>query len=252
MKKLVSLILILALTVLCLASCGFDRRAIKLGVSVNTEDGIVICAASVITEGDGSINSVRVERAEYTADGQRVDTSVDNAQIQSALAGKSLDDLTSLSLAPEILDAVSRALNTQHIVNFRAGSELQCGVSLLGDMTVEADGSLKYSANVGGAVLEGGRVASAVIDSFEFTVKEGTLSYKGTKLEQRHSYGMVAYAGAIAEWFVQAQTYANTAIGKTVAELAELPTENVAGCTMYVGVYKPAIITAAQNADNAN
>ena len=59
---------------------------------------------------------------------------------------------------------------------------------------------------------------------------------------------MVAYGNAVAEWYEQAQTFADSAIGKSVSEVASLSVDGVAGCTMYVGGYKMALERAASHA----
>ena len=53
---------------------------------------------------------------------------------------------------------------------------------------------------------------------------------------------------AAGRWYAQAQAYANSTVGKTVAELNDIATEGVAGCTIYTGGYKAALVRAAGNA----
>ena len=65
----------------------------------------------------------------------------------------------------------------------------------------------------------------------------------------RNANGMkvkiLSYGGAIAEWYAQAQAFANTAVDKAPADVAGLATEGVAGCTIYVGGYHKALVKAA-------
>ncbi len=310
MKKIFSVLLLIALFIPLLSSCqAYGRRALKIGVSVSCEVGLDVVTAAVITEGDGSIHSCQIRGESYdydfdpedllTPDGEWdtpiIDLSLSSASdepappiitvtsfdassnsevasFEEAVKGKTLADIQGMptddgldSLTNFMIDAVKRALSTEHIVNFRSGSDLSVGVSYMPTVTASwsEDGrpSVTVSANVGAAALDSGdTVKCAVIDSFEvtfggFLVKDGEnlsdlFSYKGTKLEQRDAYGMVAWAGAIAEWYAQAQTYANTAIGKRLDEVITLPEYNVAGCTMYVAGYKPAIIEAVMNASD--
>ena len=42
-------------------------------------------------------------------------------------------------------------------------------------------------------------------------------------------------------WYVQADAFAKTAIGKTADDIATLAFEGVAGCTIYAGGYKMAV-----------
>ena len=56
------------------------------------------------------------------------------------------------------------------------------------------------------------------------------------------------WGSKFAEWYTQAQNYANLANGKTVAELAGLSTDKTeldGICTMYAGGYKAALQKAA-------
>ncbi len=309
MKKLLSVLLLIALFIPVLSSCGFARRSLKIGVSVNYERGLDVITAAVITDGDGSVYSCDIVGASYDIDLPEpmpepdgdwdtpiIDIGFDSAEdtlfeyvptvteydsatskevlaFEALVVGKTLSELQEMgkddsldNLNNFMLDAVIRALSTEHIVNFRSGDDISVGVAYMPEVTVteREDGrpSVKVSANVGAAVVDSGdTVKCASLDSFEvefwgyYIALDGEklsdlVSYKGTKLEQRDSYGMVAWAGAIAEWYVQAQTYANTAIGKRIDELVTLPEYEVAGCTMYVAGYKPALLEAAFTASD--
>ncbi|MBE6806712.1 MAG: hypothetical protein E7527_01675 [Ruminococcaceae bacterium] len=54
-----------------------------------------------------------------------------------------------------------------------------------------------------------------------------------TKRQQGDEYNMVDYGGAKAEWYVQADSFDKTCIGKTAAEIAAITAE-AAGCTITV------------------
>ena len=145
--------------------------------------------------------------------------------------------------------AYERAVSFSTSETVTLGLAIDCAVS----GSVEAGG--KITADVAGVAVAGGKVVASMIDSMEgkYTLAIGEdqkltvtfSSYPGTKNEQGDAYNMVTYGGAIAEWYVQAQTYANTTVGKTVAELANLAVEGVAGCTMGVDGYKAALVRAA-------
>ena len=64
--------------------------------------------------------------------------------------------------------------------------------------------------------------------------EEGTtsVSFAGTKREQGDAYAMTSGA-----WYVQADAYAKSAVGKTASDIATLATEGVAGCTMPYSTY---------------
>lgn len=198
------------------------------------------------------------------------------AEIETLVKGKTLADIQAMlgkdendpydyerdPMKDAMLSAVERALLKDVFVNFRSGDDFTVGVSYMPTVTPSySDDGLplvSISVNVGAVALGYDKVVRcASIDSFVASFgairdEDGSIkadvSYQGTKGEQGDDYGMVAYAGAIAEWYVQAQTYANTAIGKSVDEVADIPEFNVAGCTMYVAVYKPALVSAAQSA----
>ena len=79
-----------------------------------------------------------------------------------------------------------------------------------------------------------------------------------TKNELGDDYGMVAYGGAVAEWYEQAQALADFAVGKTAEELrngaidesgkAPAGSDLAASATIYLGGYVSAIEAAAANA----
>ena len=145
---------------------------------------------------------------------------------------------------------VAKAAASTQKVTFKTSEAITAGVAISTAVTAN-----KVTADFAGIVMAGGKVVASMIDSMEgkYTLAIGedqkltvTLSsYPGTKNEQGDAYNMVTYGGAIAEWYVQAQTYANTTVGKTVAELADLAVEGVAGCTMGVDGYKAALVRAA-------
>ncbi len=231
---------------------GFDTPIIDLS------DEAAAAPTVTVTEYDAHKNTI-VGDVETLVKGKTL------ADIQ-AMLGKDVNDLTEYESHPMVdamLGAVERALLNDVFVNFRSGDDFTVGVSYMPEVTpsYSNDGLplVSVSVNVGAVALGYDKVVrSAAIDSFvasfgAFRDEDGVgitpgYDYQGTKGEQGDDYGMVAYAGAIAEWYVQAQTYANTAIGKKVDEVANIPEFNVAGCTMYVAGYRPALVSAAQSA----
>ena len=158
----------------------------------------------------------------------------------------------------DFVKAVDNAFKSERKVAFKSSTALTLGVSANGTVANGEDNNgnailtkISYTADYAATVIAGGKVIAAVIDSNEVTAsiendEVGAINNPGTKLEQGDNYGMVAYAGAVAEWYAQAQAYANTTVGKTVAEVAGLSTDAIAGsCTMYVGGYKVALEKAA-------
>lgn len=136
------------------------------------------------------------------------------------------------------------------------------------DASAEADGSVEYTVNyVAVTVDENGVIVSCTIDSLGATVTfdaAGTIAADSevtvqTKNELGDDYGMVAWGGAVAEWYQQAEALANYAEGKTIEEVlvgaidetgyakdADLAT----GATIYLGSYVSAIEKAVNNASS--
>lgn len=149
----------------------------------------------------------------------------------------------------EFKKAIDKAFASERKVSFKSASSLTAGVAVTANAAL-TEAELSYTADFSATVFADGKIVAAVIDSNEAaaTVKDnkiGTVSYEMTKLEKGDSYGMVNHGGAIAEWYAQAQAFANTAVGKSASELAALATEGVAGCTMYAGGYKAVLEKAA-------
>lgn len=134
------------------------------------------------------------------------------------------------------------------------------------DASAEVNGSVEYSVDyVAVTVDENGVIVSCVIDSLGASVSfdaAGTIAADSdmtvrTKNELGDDYGMVAWGGAVAEWYQQAQALANYVEGKTIEEVlsgavnesgyakdADLAT----GATIYLGGYVSAIGEAVGNA----
>ena len=142
-------------------------------------------------------------------------------------------------------------------VSFNTDKTFTLGVSIVQSLSGSlADESASVAASFAAAVLVDGKVVAGMIDenSRSFTISynaddeavEATeASYPGTKNEQGEAYGKMDSGF----WFEQAQAFANTANGKTVAELANLADSGdalkEAGCSIYAGNYKTALIKAA-------
>lgn len=118
------------------------------------------------------------------------------------------------------------------------------------DATEEKDGSNQVEIYTFGAALKDGKVLSADSDcvqvkfSFDITGKSTFDTSKAvqSKREQGDAYNMVAYGGAVKEWYAQADAFDAACEGKTAAEIAGLKAEDgkgidslkSAGCTIYV------------------
>ena len=159
-----------------------------------------------------------------------LDTSAENVKGETLVAG-----CTMTNSVPQFQALVAEAAASTLKVTFKTAEAITVGVAV--DTTVTTGRSNKVTADFAGVVMAGGKVVATVLDSSEqsFTVEEGTITFgefKGTKNEQGESYtGMPA-----GPWYKQAQAFANSTVGKTVAELANLETVSdaltAAGCTM--------------------
>lgn len=161
----------------------------------------------------------------------------------------------------DFIKAIDNAFKSERKVAFKSAAALTLGVSATGTVANEEDNDgnpkavLSYTTDFAATVMADGKVAAAVIDSLDLTAavannEVGAIENKGTKLEQGDAYGMLTnndyYGSKLAEWYTQAQAYANTAVGKTAAEVAGLSTDKIEGaCTIYVGGYKTALEKAA-------
>ena len=171
--------------------------------------------------------------------------------------GKATDETLTAGCTIAVSDfikAIEKAFASEQMVGFQTKGEITLGVSVIGKASNKDAATVSYTADFGAIALVDGKVIAAALDSKEVTCsytanKEfGKITDKGTKNEQGDKYGMVAYGDAIAEWYEQAQAFADTAVGKSVSELAAISTQGVAGCTMYAGGYKMALERAASHA----
>ena len=96
------------------------------------------------------------------------------------------------------------------------------------DATAEAEGSAAFDINLAAVLVDdAGVILDCAIDSIGHTMNFDTTGAITsditadvlTKNELGDNYNMVAYGGAIAEWYVQAESFAQFCIGKTVSEV---------------------------------
>ena len=303
MKKLFSLILILALFSLTLTGCYKKDYALMIGVTTSQAGAEVShTVAAIVIDKDYRIVSCRIDtiavKAELTDGkineektyeskaelGDRYGMLTNSPYFGSSLAewddqvkafenyvvgktraevkkitdadGKVNDETLTAGCTISVSDfmkAIDNAFENGHMVGLETKGDITLGVSASADVT-NKNGGASYTADFAAVAIVDGTVLAAVIDSKEVTCtiendgSFGKITDKGTKLEQGDGYNMVAYGGAIAEWYEQAQAYADSAVGKSVSEIPALKTEGVAGCTIYVGGYKKALEKAASYA----
>ncbi len=175
-----------------------------------------------------------------------LDTSAEKVDSETPL----IAGCTMVSTVPLFQALVAEAAASTLKVTFKTSEAITAGVAV--STAVTTGKSNKVTADFAGVVVAGGKVVATVIDSAEqsFTVAEDAITFGETALsknEQGENYtGMPA-----GPWYKQAQAFANSTVGKTVAELENLETVSdaleAAGCTMKntTAGYKATIIAAA-------
>ena len=161
---------------------------------------------------------------------------------------------TMSSTVPVFQALVAEAFAYERAVSFSTSETVTLGIAIDCAVSGSVANGGKITADVAGVAVAGGKVVASMIDSMEgkYTLAIGedqkltvTLQqYKGTKNEQGDAYDSFSpMAGG--RWYAQAQAYANSTVGKTVADLNNIPTEGVAGCTIATEGYKAALVRAA-------
>ena len=130
------------------------------------------------------------------------------------------------------VSAIEKAVENARHLGAQAGDELKlaCTISFgsSASATAEAAGNAQMDVDVTALTMNSGVITSCAIDSVQAKVAfdatgaiAGELTaHVATKNELGSAYGMVAWAGAIAEWNEQAASFAAYITGKTPAEVA--------------------------------
>lgn len=246
------------------------------------KDGKIVKAAFDSFEGSFGYNngelvavenvSTKVEQGENYGNGHSMPAGSWEKQANAfadAIVGKTAAEVEALdqtlvagctmqATTPVFKTLVKKASDYDAKVSFKTADEIKLGFDINAKISGDASAA-KFTADYAAVVLAGGKVAACMIDSSQndYTLAvsgEGenavfaatALEYKGTKNEQGEGYKMPN-----GSWKKQGQVYANSAVGKTVAELANLETVSdalaEAGCTMEntTGGYKTTIGDAA-------
>ena len=150
----------------------------------------------------------------------------------------------------DLTKAIDNAFKSEHKVTFTStATSFTAGLSAIGsvkDTSEESVNNAEFTADFAAAILADGKVVAAILDTAEVVINKVTekdtetdggaesIAFKdndngatGTKREQGDKYAMTSGA-----WYVQADAYAKSAVGKTASDIATLATEGVAGCTM--------------------
>ncbi len=133
------------------------------------------------------------------------------------------------------------------------------------DADGDVNGSVKISATVAAVLVDAdGKIAKATVDAVDVTAEWTAagetfpMSEVMTKREMGDNYNMVAYGGAKAEWYAQADAFCKLIEGKTADEVKALVadankgTDEVinAGCTIMIAEFAQAIDKAIKAADD--
>ena len=129
------------------------------------------------------------------------------------------------------VSAIEAAVNNAQHMGAQAGDELKLatvtGIDSSKNADAESAGNAQLDATVTALTMNGGVITSCAIDAVQAKVAfdaAGAITSDvsapvQTKNELGANYGMVAYAGAIAEWNEQAASFAAYVTGKTVDEV---------------------------------
>lgn len=188
------------------------------------------------------------------ADVAALDTSADSVKGETPLVA----GCTMTSSTPVFQALVAKAFAYERKVTFTTSETVTLGLAIDAKVTGDVEAGVKVAADYAAVAIAGGKVVASMIDSAEGTYTlayneeteayDVTAAYKGTKNEQGDAYDSYSPMPS-GRWYAQAQAFANTAAGKTVAELADLSTDKIEGsCSIYTGGYKAVIVRAAGNA----
>lgn len=130
------------------------------------------------------------------------------------------------------VSAIERAVNEATHLGAQAGDEIRLvtlnKLSSSTDATADAEGCIQLDGDVAVITYKDDVITSCIIDSVQAKVAfdtTGTITTDLTKEflsknELGDGYGMVAWGNAIAEWNVQAASFASYVTGKTADEVA--------------------------------
>ena len=255
---------------------------ITLALVIDSEGKIVAAqfdsveASVKVTNGEITTSdrfTTKVEKGdEYT--GMKVGNwDEQSAAFEAFLVGKTAEEVAALNFVVDGADAglvagctmkssmpvfqqlVAKAFAYEHKVEFTTSEEFTLGLAIDAKLTGDVEDGAKLAADFAAVVVANNVVLAAMLDSaeasfsFEYDEDEETytttVSYKGSKNDQGDAYDSYAPM-ASGRWYQQAQAFANTAVGKTVAELENLSTDKIEGsCSIYTGGYKATIVRAA-------
>ncbi|MEG0358751.1 MAG: hypothetical protein RR598_05775 [Anaerorhabdus sp.] len=185
------------------------------------------------------------------------------------IAAMALAGCSSAPATPSATPAASETPAATGALKVGIGSVTTLSVA---DATADAEGKAQFNTTYATVVLEGDVIKYVSIDTAQNTGKFSTagavtapedITKTPTKKEKGADYGMLSASEIGKEWFEQIAAFEEYAVGKTVAELAAMPTldkgdgnhtavpdveELKTSVTMTVGDYIKAVEVAAANA----
>ena len=218
-------------------------------------EGAIIPQDSVLT---------KVEKAEDYGSMPAGTWYVQSAAFEALIIGKTAEQVAALAAedvyaagctmvgtTPVFLNLVAKAFAYENTVTFTTAEDFKLGVAATSTVKSGRGGSVAVTSNFAGVVVVGDTVAAVMLDVVEqtYAITDGELvanEKKVSKNDQGEGYtGMPA-----GPWYKQARAFAASAVGKTVAELADLELTSdalvEAGCTMQgTADYKAPLIAAA-------
>lgn len=145
---------------------------------------------------------------------------------------------------------------------------LYIGTGITTTDATEENGTASFDVTLAAVLVDdNGVIVDCVIDSigadvtFDATgaITSDVAAEVLTKNEKGDQYGMVAYGGAIAEWYEQAEALAQYAVGKTAEELKNgavnesgyaADADLASSATIYLGGYVDAVVAAVEAAEH--
>lgn len=306
MKKILSLVFVLVLSLSCLVACSdkdttktysvgiavesvalSSRGGAKLGnnfaVVVFDEDGKIVAADFDSTEisaptldESGSIvaqDIVSKVESDYKK-GSMSATWGDQADaFANFIKGKTAAEVEALDVTTEglvagctmVSESYSSMLNLQALVVKAAAStkkvtfqsesaDFTIGAGMSVSVAKNWSGAVEVTADCAGAIVGAdGKIAAVVIDTIvqSYSANSDGVLTLNTISDSKLALGD-AYEGDSpmqgGRWYAQIAAFGSTAVGKTVAEVSDLATENVTGCTINVTGHKAVLVKAANDA----
>ncbi len=157
----------------------------------------------------------------------------------------------------------------KQITNIGKGDVLKFGLGITSsygsvkNFTAEANGEAELIVNVAAVLVDiDGKIVSCQLDCADSIVQfdlNGKTEETGdllTKYEKGESYNMVAWGGAVAEWYEQADAFEKLCIGKTLDEVKALAADQgkgtveviSAGCTIAISDFINSVEAAVNSA----